>query len=177
MDTNMKTLKRLCIFLAIAWLLITPVFAGELSTEEEIKHEISFLAKKLLDITGKDSYVVESPAVIKPFLGVCSSFSPQGVTITCVTPGSGAAQGGLKTGDILSEINNKNLLNPDEEKVKEAFHLVIKTMQSGDVLKLTVFRGKETMILKPIVGSVSHPAYLMEINRHRPQHNSEAIKK
>jgi len=140
------------------------VLAGEYHTEEEIKHEISFLAAKLLEISGKDTYFVESPARLLPFIGICTSISEEGIAITCVTPGSQAEKGGLVSGDIVTELNELSMLNEDEVKTKRAYSDVFKTMKTGDDIKLKVQREDKILQLDLTVGSVDHPAFNCEIN-------------
>ncbi|MEM7360155.1 MAG: PDZ domain-containing protein [Pseudomonadota bacterium] len=159
----MKIPKILWLSIVSCCLAVSTSHAGEWA-EAEIKNEISYLAKKLLDMSGKDTYTVESPAFMKPYLGVCSAISTAGVKITCVTPGSGAAKSGLKTGDVLSEINGISMVNDDEGKVKDAYYTAVKTMKTGEVMELTVFRGSETLTLKATIGTISHPAYTLTVS-------------
>lgn len=160
----MKIPKILWLLIVACCFTISSSHAGEWA-EAEIKNEISYLAQKLLDMSGKDTYTVESPAYMKPYLGVCSEISTKGVKITCVTPGSGAAKSGLKTGDILSEIDGVSMMNDDVAKVKDAYYGAVKKMKTGEVMELTVFRGTETITLKATVGTISHPAYTLIISK------------
>lgn len=144
--------------------------AGEKSgkhepNEEDIKREISFLAKKLIDMSGEDSVVIESAAVVKPFIGVCSSIQRNGVKLTCITPESQADKNGLKTGDVISAINGISMSEQENKDRMHAYWGIVKSMSTGDVLKLDVVRGGAELKLEVTVGSLSHPAFTLEIRR------------
>jgi hypothetical protein len=90
-------LKIAALIIAVFAAMTSVSFAG--SSEEELRHEISYLAKELLDLSGEDSITVEQPAFMKPFIGICSEVLPEGVKLTCITPKHNAAKAGLTTGD------------------------------------------------------------------------------
>ncbi|MEJ7820947.1 MAG: PDZ domain-containing protein [Chitinophagaceae bacterium] len=50
----------------------------------------------------------------KPFLGVTTEKADDGVNITDVSKGSAADNAGLKEGDIITKVGNKNINTPDE---------------------------------------------------------------
>jgi len=162
---NIKIQKLLLLPLVISMLAVSPTFGGDDYSEEAIKKEISYLAKKLLDMSGKDSYTVSSPAYKKPFLGVCSEVRDEGIEITCITPGSGAENGGLRTGDTITSINGQSLVNSDLEKAKKAYWKRMHTMKTGEILEVDVIRANERMQLKLTVGTLDHPGYTLKINK------------
>lgn len=135
-----------------------------MSAEEEIMREISFLAKKLLDIKGKDALTLSSPAVVKPFIGICHNIISLGVKLTCITPKSQADKNGLKTGDIVQAINGISM-EGDFSGEMHPFWPVMKQMKTGDVLKMDILRAGEEIKLNVPVGSLSHPAFELKINR------------
>lgn len=143
-----------------------PVFAGDEEwTEEHIMREISYLAKTLLDKSGEESITVESPRFMKPFIGVCSDISDQGVKLTCVTPGTQAAKAGLQTGDIVVKMRGLDLVNKDQSLTKTRYYDVVGSMKTGDKIDMTLMRNGEQQVLTVTVGSLSHPAYVLEVNR------------
>lgn len=144
-------------------LIATPSFAG--SSEAELKYEISFLAKKLLDISGEDSITVEQPAYMKPFIGICSSTSLEGVKLTCITPGHNAAKAGLKTGDLIIAINDIDVTGIRRKGYSNAYYSVTKKMKTGDKLAMTLIRKGVEQVITVTVGAVSHPAYTLTVKK------------
>lgn len=136
---------------------------GKHSKKEDIMLEISYLAKKLLDMSGEDMVTVTSPSVVKPFIGVCSSIQSNGVKLTCITPESQADKNGLKTGDVITYINGISMNEGDNEKRMHAYWDVVKTMKVGDVLKLGLIRAGKELDIDVTVGSLSHPAYTLTV--------------
>lgn len=137
----------------------TTSFAG--SSEEELKYEISFLAKKLLDMSGEDSITVEQSAFMKPFIGICSDVSTNGIKLTCITPGHNASKAGLKTGDLITAINNIDMTSSN----KSAFYMLTKSMKTGDELAIKLLRKGNQKVIKVTVGSIGHPAYSLTVKK------------
>ncbi len=74
----------------------------------------------------------------RPFLGVATEGSTEGAKITNITEGSAAAKAGLKEGDIITRINDKEVY--DHEQLSEA----IKKFKPKDKISITYERaGKE----------------------------------
>ena len=70
-NTISRTRGLLITPILVLGLATAPTAAGEW-TEEHIMREIAYMAKKLLDMSGKESIRLESPAFDKPFMGICS---------------------------------------------------------------------------------------------------------
>lgn len=152
----------------IALVVATSAFAG--SNEEELKHEISFLAKKLLDMSGEDSATVEQKAFMKPFIGICSDVTPGGIKLTCITPGHNASKAGLKTGDLILSINGIDMIGIDKNRVhkkanKNPFYSLTKTMKIGDQLVMKLLRNGQKQEITAIVGAVSQPAFTLTVRK------------
>ncbi len=136
------------------------------SKKEDIMLEISFLAKKLLDMSDEDEIVVKSPAVLKPFMGVCSMVNDNGIKLTCITPASQAEKFGLKTGDIITAINGLSMAVPEQTHTdKHPYWKVVKSMEIGSLLKMNVLRDGQQQKINLIVGSLTHPAYELKVSR------------
>lgn len=131
--------------------------------KDDIMREISFLAKKLLDMSGEDSVTVKAPSVVKPFIGVCSNIESGGVKLTCITPDSQADKNGLKTGDLITSINDVSMKKEDNKDHMHAYWDAVKSMKTGDVLKLELIRAGTTLKIDVTVGSLSHPAYTLTV--------------
>ena len=147
-------------------------FAGEekecewLCDEESIKLEIGYMAKKLLDMSGKDSVKVEFNSYLKPFIGICTKILDKGIELTCVTPGTQAEQNGLKTGDVVTRMNDKGLeQSGDLSKIKKQYFAVVKNMKIGDVIKMTLERAGEVIEIDVTVGALNHPGYNLTVTK------------
>lgn len=164
---NMQFIKIIGLAIAMLALTTTPLLAGEDLSEEGIKLEISYLAKRLLDITGKDSYTIGSVAVVKPFIGICTNIKESGVQLTCVTPESQAAKAGLETGDIITQINGLSVAGQKSHKEdsKGNYWSIVKNMKPGDDLKMKIERDGKSRSLDVTVGALSHPSYSCDINK------------
>ncbi len=154
------------IFLA-ALIFAQHSLAGEDLDEEAIKLEISYLAKQILDLTGKDTYTITSEAVVKPFIGICSDLKESGVKLTCITPDSQAAKAGLLTGDLITEINGLSMARQKSSKKnhQESYWSIVKSLKPGDELKMKLERDGKPQSLDVTVGSLSHPAYSCDISK------------
>jgi len=159
MNLTIKTSIVAC----LALLLMMPAFAGE--SDEEIRHEISFLAKKLLDKSGEDSVTIEQPAYMKPFIGICSDVSRRGVRLTCITPGANASKAGLKTGDLITAINDIEMITSSSKDSKKAFYGITNTMKTGDVLVMKLVRKGKKQTITATVGEVGQPAYTLTVSK------------
>ncbi|MFT5574204.1 MAG: putative metalloprotease with PDZ domain [Cryomorphaceae bacterium] len=141
-------------------------------SQAEIEWELSYLAKRMLDLKGTDSYTLERKAVTKPFIGICSDVNKSGVAITCITPDSQASKSGLKTGDLLIFLNDVSMANQDEhgkddgkDDGKPSYWSIVKSMKVGDKLKMGLLRAGEPVTIDVTVGTLHHPAYRFEIGK------------
>ena len=133
--------------------------------EKEIRSEIGYFAMKLLEMSDKDEISLSQEPYTKPFLGVCSEITENGVKLTCITPGHNAGKAGLRTGDMVIELNGNNLISTNTKKVKKDYYDVLMNMQTGDVLNMKIMRGSEEMEFKPTVGKLMQPGYDLTIYR------------
>lgn len=83
----------------------------------------------------------------KAFLGVASEKTNEGVSITSVTAKSGAEKAGLKSGDIISKINEIKITNPEDltkaiGKFKPEEKITITYKRNGKEVKATATLGK-----------------------------------
>ncbi len=160
---RMNLLIKIATLTWLSLMAITPVFAGD--SDEELRHEISFLAKKLLDKHGGDSVTIEQPAYMKPFIGICSDVSRRGVKLTCITPGANASKAGLKTGDLVTAINGIEMVASSSKESQHAFYGITKTMKIGDELVMKIVRKGEKKTITAIVGAIGHPAYTLTVSK------------
>ena len=128
--------------------------------------EISFLAKKLLDMSGEDSILVMLDAVMKPFIGICSQLIKEGVELTCINPDSQAQKGGLKTGDVMLSINGIDMAKEPTKKEKDhPFWSIVKNMETDDILKIELSRGGERMMFDVSVVAIRHTGYELKVTK------------
>ena len=135
------------------------------NSEEELRNEISFLAKKLLDISGEESITIEQAAYMKPFIGICTSLTPKGVKLTCITPGHNAFKAGLKTGDLITSINEIVLTKSNKNGYKKAYAGLLKSMKTDDSLAVKFMRKGEERSVVFKVGAVYYPAYTLTVKK------------
>ena len=171
--TNIKISPVLVLLAAV--LLATNSYAGKgegkgKDSQSAIESEISYLAKRLLDLKGTDSYTIERTAFTKPYIGICTDMKKPGVAITCVTPDSQASKSGLKTGDLMTSINGISMAdqNPHpmvKKNSKPSYWTVVNNMKVGDKLNIELLRAGEPVTLNVIVGSLQHPAFKLEVKK------------
>lgn len=141
------------------------VLAGA-QTEDEIRLEMSYLAMKLLEIKGADTYVLESKALVKPHIGVCSKMKEEGIYLSCITPKSQAAKAGLKSGDLLLSINGISMAGqPESHNSNGEYWKIVREMKIGDQFVFEIADGDESRKVDVTVGSLSHPAYRLEVSK------------
>ena len=90
-------------------------------------------------LLGITYYAISSEAA--NFYGI-----PAGLKVETIDPESDAYAKGLKTGDIITAINNKNV-----ETASEVFEIMSKC-KAGDTVKLSVYRKGQTSTLNVVLG-------------------------
>ncbi len=94
----------------------------------------------------------------KPRLGVTiggnnAGGAVKGVSIIGVTPGTAAAEAGLRGGDIITSINGESLGAPDSDQATERLLDFIEGLENGDIVKLEYLRdgksGEVEVEVKP----------------------------
>ncbi|MBN1588049.1 MAG: trypsin-like peptidase domain-containing protein [Pirellulales bacterium] len=85
-------------------------------------------------------------------LGVTIAETEKGVTIIQVLPKSPAAKAGLQKNDVITHLQDKRV------KDQKALTAVIKKLQAGMEIKLTVKRGEETLEKTATLGKLVTPA-------------------
>lgn len=90
----------------------------------------------------------ESPAP-RAVLGVRMNRVDQGVRINLVMPGTGAARAGMRAGDVIAAINGRTAESP------ETITDLIREMQPGDTVKLSVLRETTSLSVTATLGDMS----------------------
>lgn len=136
------------------------------ANKDEIMRELTYLAQKLLDMSGEGAVTVKSPSVEKAFIGVCSKLGGRGVKLTCITPESQADKNGLKTGDIVTEMNGISMKKrAEQEKHDHPYWDIVHSMKTGDVLKMDILRAGKQVKVDVTVGSIMSPAWVLEVKK------------
>lgn len=151
------------ILISLALCAYSNVFAA--SSDAELRSEISFLAKKLLDNSGESTLTVEQPSVMKPFLGICGEPGHSGILLNCVTPGHNAYKAGLQTGDTITSINGISMLEQRSHDHQSTYFDMMANMKTGDVLALKLLRHGEIIEQSVTVGVLNQPSYTLIIKR------------
>ncbi len=92
-----------------------------------------------------------SSASSRPVLGINVGNSRTGVLVSAVTRGSGAANGGLRAGDLIIKIDTSAMQNIN------SLRAVLARKKPGDVVNVTFKRGKETKTTKVKLGAPFDP--------------------
>ncbi|WP_395373629.1 hypothetical protein [Marinicella sp. W31] len=149
-------------------LLNQPVLAGEGScncTVGDIEKELSYLAKKLLEVTGKDSYTLKQEPSEKASFGACFEVVTEGVKLTCITPDMNPEKQGLMIGDIIVAMNDSTFPGITTFDSHEKLHQITDNLQAGDVLKIQYTRAGQTFTSEIEVGELKHPGYMFKVSQ------------
>ncbi len=85
----------------------------------------------------------------KGWLGIfMENAEGKGILVKEITMGSPADEAGLKTGDIITKINNETTIDKDGLNLIN-FKKTIETTGAGGVPELTVYRNDTEMVIKP----------------------------
>ena len=81
--------------------------------------------------------LIAGKTVTHAFLGITmvSSTDPSGVAITSVYKDTGAARGGLQTGDVITKIDGKTMTSPSDVSI------AVSSKNAGDTQQFTYIRG------------------------------------
>lgn len=115
---------------------------------------------KLPQITRAGRYLAADHAVLGITLGSDRSDGPvEGVTIDAVTPGSAAAEAGLRAGDVITAVNGENLSAGSEDAANRKLMDFMVGVEEGDVLELDYLRDGRAESLE--VSPRSVPGYAL----------------
>jgi S1-C subfamily serine protease len=118
-------------------------FAISISTAKPIADQLVATGKVIHPYMGI-GYVPLNPAIAAQ-LGTSAT---QGAVIMQVAPGSPAADAGLQTQDVITEINGTPLTG------ESTLAQIVQSHKPGDTLNLTVVRGSQTLQVKITLGTM-----------------------
>lgn len=157
------------IFLACFMLLQTCLlYAGDKPcncTIEDIEKEASYLAKKILEVTGEKQYTLEKPPTFKAAFGACLEVTEHGVKLNCITPDLDPQKKGMAIGDVITSINGLGFVSGDKLLSHKRLHSIIDHMKPGDILQVTFNREKQQKTVDIEVGKITHPGFTFKVSR------------
>ncbi len=118
-------------------------FAISISTAKPIADQLVATGKVIHPYMGI-GYVPLNPAIATQ-LGTNAT---QGAVIVQVVPGSPAADAGLQTQDVITEIDGTSLTG------ESTLAQIVQSHKPGDTLDLTVMRGSQTLQVKITLGTM-----------------------
>jgi putative serine protease PepD len=95
------------------------------------------------------SQLIAKGSVQHPLLGVTPTTASSGVGISSVEKGTGAADAGLKVGDVITSVNGTTVTQAEQLRAIIAGH------KPGDTLTLTIRRNGATKTVRATLGSRS----------------------
>ena len=167
-------MKSIAIYTFFFWisLQVYPAFTEESKkeikpSEDEqimlIKEQLEFLALKLLKITDSKEYVVNHKGHELLVFGACGNGIKQGIKVNCVSPGSAAEKMGVKSGDIITEVNGAKLDNLPIKAATSLYYTVIDARKDGDVIRITYLQNGQLKNESGVIKGYYSPGYTFSV--------------
>lgn len=160
-----RPMKNTLLFIMLL-IVYLPVYSGEKScncTVEDIEKETSYLAKKLLQLTKKDQFVIEHEKSMETIIGFCTEVTTHGINLTCITPDLDPFKKGMLTGDKVLRIDEYNFVNNTLKASQKAFDNMKAQIKPGDLLTIEYIRDDELKEVKVKVSQITHPGFRLEV--------------
>lgn len=133
---------------------------------KDIEKEIAYLAKILLEKSGTESYTLSQERKYQPVIGACFAIKPFGVILTCITPDLDPQKKGMKTGDIITKINDINFDNDDSAVNKKLFSKMIDGLKTGEILSIEYTnKAKQKKNVNITVAEVAYPGFTLQVRQ------------
>lgn len=147
MNMVIKILYRVILFFALAANML-PHHALAKETVPVSVRDASFSPENFFELSGT-GFDKEKVHFNKGWIGIfMENEKDKGILVVETTKGSPAEKAGMKTGDIITKINNEPLID-DEGKNLIRFKNSIETMGAGAVPSLTVLRDGNVIECRP----------------------------
>lgn len=113
---------------------------------EQARQQLEDAARRIAELATGDGEIAfdiaRGPGGAPPraVLGIGIEDDPQGVRVVGVTPGGGADEAGVETGDVIAAIEGAALDGADDQSPSEVLIAQMRNVEPGDVVTLTVLR-------------------------------------
>ena len=128
-----------------------------------IREQLEFLASKLLKLTHSEEYTVNHQGHELLVFGACGNGVKQGVKINCVSPGSAAELMGVKSGDIITEVNGAKLDNLPTKEATTLYYDVIDALKGGDAIRITYLQNGQLRNESGVIKAYYSPGYTFSV--------------
>jgi len=128
-----------------------------------IKEQLEFLALKLLKITGSEERIVNHKGHELLVFGACGNGIKQGIKVNCVSPGSAAEKMGVKSGDIITEVNGAKLDNLPIKEATTLYYNVIDALKDGDAIRITYLQNGQLRNESGVIKGYYSPGYTFSV--------------
>jgi C-terminal processing protease CtpA/Prc len=128
-----------------------------------IKEQLEFLALKLLKITKSEEHVVNHKGHELLVFGACGNGIKQGIKVNCVSPGSAAELMGIKSGDIITEVNGAKLDNLPIKATTTLYYNVIDALKDGDAIRVTYLQNGQLKNESGVIKGYYSPGYTFSV--------------
>lgn len=112
---------------------------------EEAAQEVARLSAQRVGPMMRNIIVAEDGEFPRPTLGLIIQDADDGVLVTGVTPNGPAAEAGLKTGDLIVEIDGEDLAPSNEQRPTRLLLRHMASVEPGESVTLAVERDGERM--------------------------------
>jgi len=135
-------------------------------TVADLEKDIAYLAKNLLELTGKNSYTITQKKTVKPMFGACFTIQEHGIKLTCITPDLDPQKKGMLTGYIITKINDISFVNKDLGTSKKLFQKFITGMKPGDNLAVIYTNhNQQSKSVVIVVAKVDYPSFKLTVSQ------------
>ena len=102
----------------------------------------------------------------RTFLGVLTEKSPKGALIKNIIKGSGAEKAGLQEKDVITRVDDKEILSPDD------LSAIVKTHEPGDEVTITFLRNGKKKDCKVTLGKTNSGPLAFNFKPDSPDWNN-----
>jgi len=117
---------------------------------EQARQQLEDAARRIAELaTGDVEIAFDFPrgpggAPARAVLGIGIEDDPQGVRVVGVTPGGGADEAGVETGDVITAMEGAALEGGENQSPSEVLVAQMRNVEPGDTVTLTVLRDGAT---------------------------------
>jgi PDZ domain len=132
-----------------------------------VRQELEFLASKLLRITGQTEFSTTHEGHVMRAFGVCAEATDAGVKVNCISLDSTAERLGLKTGDLITEIDGSVLTDSDTDAAYQRYFATLRALREGATVSVVYVRNGESRRARASYESFFSPSYTFTVSAVR----------